>query len=559
MKNAKRFVFLPLILCVPCLAGCGGNPDPGPSGDPTKVNITVGNLDTGYGSDYLKKAAARYEELHKEDHYGNLVGVHIEVNSTSDSLYPRDGSSISSDNIDIHFRENMNVESFINSNSLMDLSEIVNDVNSYDNKKIIDKVSEDDRKLYSSNDKVYALPFYSGSYGIVYNKQLFKKKSLYISNKTPLNASTISEVKFTKSDSAKSSGYDGVAHTYDDGLPRTYVEFTALLKEIMKKGDCIPIGWNSQYAESYVTNMMVSAFSSALGYNEAKLRYSFEGTATSLGKVNDKGSFVKDLSPTILTNNKGGNGYKMMSSKGNFDALTFFKTIATPQEDGSKFYVPQDNTFSHLQMQQYMVNGYVDSKGEPKQVAMCIDGTWFFNELCKGKTEQEKEVLNMNDFGFMPIPKQTFENVEDKKYVFTETARSCAFVKGNITDQYKKQVALDFLKFFYSDGELLNFAKETKCVIGVKYPTLDKNGSDYSELGSFGQDVYEMTSTSYRININYPNPFYLNNRNELCGTAFFKTADKTNPYNSLLGDVTVKEYFDNIVSYYNETKWSQLS
>ncbi len=566
MKNKKCFVFLALLVCFPILSGCGANNQSSTTGksgsshqeDPNKVTIKVGNLNTGYGTDYLTKAIERYEELHKNDTYGDKVGVKINIDPTTDSTYPKDSSSIISDDIDIHFRENMNVESFIKAESLMDLSDIVKQTSSYDNKKIFDKISSDDKDLYTSNGKIYALPFYSGSYGIIYNKKLFKDNSFYISKDTPLDATSIDEVKFTKRDSSKSTGYDGEKDTYDDGLPRTYVEFSALLKTILQKGSCIPIGWTTRYAQQYVTSMMVSAFSSTLGYEEAKLRYSFDGTATSLGKVTEKG-FVKDLNSTVITNGKTGNGYKMMSSKGYFDALTFFKNIVTPQKDGSIFYVPTNSERTHLQMQQYMVDGYIDSKGDPKNVAMCIDGTWFFNELCKDKTAQEKQALNKLEFGFMPLPKQTFNNVKDRKYVFTETARSCAFIKGNITDEYKKQVALDFLKFFYSDGELINFAKETKCVIGVKYPELDKKGEDYLALGSFGQDVYEMTSSSNRININFPNQFYLNNRSELSGEFFFRTKDHPNPYESLLGSVTVNEYFNSIGSYYSKEKWSQLS
>lgn len=546
MKKTFYSCVLPLIAL--CVVGCGGSGEKPDPTDPTKVTIKVATLDLGYGSDWLNDAAARYEALHKDDKYGDKVGVKVVVCPTTDSLDPRDGTTVLGNDIDIHFKENMNIDKLINDNALMDLTEVINDQNWYDNQTIASKMYEDDMKLYTKNGKTYALSFTSGYYGIVYNKKLFANKKLYIAKDSPENATSTAQVKLIASKGAKkSAGYNGIEGDFDDGLPRTYVEFKKVMEACVADGSVIPMGWSPKYAESYVTNCIANVLVSDGGYEQAKIRLSFDGTAKTLGKIVGS-TFVKDAAPTVITNGRNGNGYEMYRSSMYYNSLRFLENIFSDDN----FYIPNDVNFDHYALQDYMINGYGD-----KQVAMCVDGSWFHNECSK---HISKDDLDECEFGFMPLPKSTFEGVTDRKYTYLEQTQSSAFVKANIDDENRKNVALDFIKFFYSNQELINFSKKTQALIGVKYPDLDKTSQDYIDLGTFGQDLYNISKTSNRLCNNYPNSFLLNNRNEFCNYYFFRTKDTTNPFASFLTKKhTAISYFNAMGEYYNAQKWQSLS
>ena len=545
----KKLSLLLLSSALLGLCSCGqpgGGADP--EEDPTKVTIKVGTLALGYGSEWLTKAAARYEELHKEDVYGDKKGVKVVVVPTTDSAYPRDGSSVLSDDMDVHFRENMNVDKLIKDNSLLDLSEVINETNPYDGKTISSKMYDDDKKIYSTDNGTYALSFTSGSYGIVYNKKLFASRKLYIAKDSPENATSSAQVKLIASrGSRKSAGYNGIEGDYDDGLPRTYVELKKVMEACAADGNTVAFGWSPKYAESYVIHALTGAMVSDAGYEQAKLRFSFDGTATTLGSIVGS-SFVKDKKSTVIINGREGNGYEMYRSSMYYNSLSLLETILSNND----FFIPQDVPFDHYAMQDYMINGYQD-----KQVAMTIDGSWFMNECAK---HINKSDLDDCEFGFMPLPKASFDGVTDRKYTYLEQTESCAFVKANITDAHRKAVAVDFLRFFYSDNEILNFSKETKSLIGVKYQDLEKTSDDYAELGSFGQDLYNMSKTANRLCNNYPNQFLLNNKKEIDNIYFFRTKDLTNPFPSFLNKThTPASYVQAMTSYYTEAKWNSLS
>ncbi|MCQ3035016.1 MAG: hypothetical protein MJ248_02175 [Bacilli bacterium] len=544
----KKLSLLTLPLLAIVLSGCSGKGPVDPDDDPTKVTIKVGTLALGYGSEWLNKAASSYEEMHKDDVFGEKKGVKVVVVPTTDSLYPRDGSSVLSDDIDVHFRENMNVDKLIRDGAIMDLTSALNYENPYDGKSIVSKMYDDDIALYTSNGKTYATSFTSGSYGIVYNKKLFASKKLYIAKDSPENATSTSQVKLIATKGAKkSAGYNGIEGDYDDGLPRTYIEFKKVLEACVADGNTVPLGWSPKYAESYVINALTGLMMSDAGYEQAKIRLSFDGKATTLGQIVGS-TFVKDKSPTTITNGKDGNGYEMYRSSMYYNSLSWLDMVLS----NKNFYMSQEVPFDHYALQDYMINGYED-----KQVAMCVEGSWFYNECAK---HINKEDLDEYDFGFMPLPKSSFTGVTDRKYTYLEQTESCAFIKGNIADENKRNVAVDFLQYFYSDTGILNFSKETKALIGVKYPDLDVTSQDYIDLGSFGQDIYNMTKTSNRLSNNYPNQFLLNNKKEIGGIYYFRTKDTTNPLSSFLNNShTPASYVQAMISNFNETKWGSLS
>ena len=97
MKNfAKKFLTLAVAAAMLAgMASCGVTSGPTESNDGPQesvnaemVQLNVYNYDGGYKTEWLTKAKARYEELHKNDVYGDKKGVQILVTPGKLSIDP---------------------------------------------------------------------------------------------------------------------------------------------------------------------------------------------------------------------------------------------------------------------------------------------------------------------------------------------------------------------------------------------------------------------------------------------------------------------------------------
>ena len=97
-------------------------------------------------------------------------------------------------------------------------------------------------------------------------------------------------------------------------------------------------------------------------------------------------------------------------------------------------------------------------------------------------------------------------------------------------------------------------------MISVNYPEISKDSEEYTSLTSFGQSLYDLYSNSYRINYNYPNDFYTNNKARVFDRNTFISSGAKNPVSNFIdGKKTAATYFQDMVSYFNKDMWNNLS
>ena len=494
-----------MILSVTVMLGCSACvKESGEKVDSEKMQLYVYNYDGGYGTTWLNAAKERYEELHKDDKYGDKTGVQIMVTPGKESL---DSNLVKTNTHEIYFTESVDYYSYVNDDAFLDITDVYTTENPYDsNKKVIDKLDNAQKSYYNDNGKYYALPGYSGYFGIVYNIEIFDEMGYYLKKDADFNdASREFEDNFTSEASEKSDGPDGKFGTDDDGLPVTYDEFFMICKRMIQTG-VTPLVWSGMYAQKHLNGLLHSLVAEAEGADQMMLMYSMDGTAMDLGTVVD-GDFVKDTESTTITSK---NAYELARRKGNYDALTFINKLINDTVDGEHYYYKNSfsQTFSHTNAQEtYLKEGRVNNNNK---IAMLVDGVWWESEatdVFNNLTTQYGDKYSKSNmkFGWMPLPKA---DKDDNGVTLVEDMYSCSFVKSTITEE-KKTLAIDFLKFIYSESELAQFTVVTDTPRAVNYTM---SSEDLSKMSTYGRSLFNLKSSSNVVNPLNKNSVFVNNQ-----------------------------------------------
>ena len=120
------------------LAACGGGGDDSKkpeSVDSSKKQLYVYTYDGGYGHEWLNRVKTEYEKIH-----GDVQIVIDPKKPTSNNI---NKNFIKNGKNQVFFAEGQTYYSLLAENAIGDLTEAITSVNPYDNKKIIDKFTEE--------------------------------------------------------------------------------------------------------------------------------------------------------------------------------------------------------------------------------------------------------------------------------------------------------------------------------------------------------------------------------------------------------------------------------
>ncbi len=557
MKNVKtKLVSLILALTAAfTMTACGGGGDdsktPGESKNPTestgasesinaeKLQLYVVNYNGGYGSSWLNEVKEEYEALHKDTKYGDKTGIQIVVKTDRPSM---EASVIKSGESEIYFVEHVPYIPFVSDDVMADITDVVTGVNPYDGKTLESKLSAQQKNAWKTADSAYyALPHYSGTYGIIYDIDLFESKNLYFRAKenVPANAA-LKDYFIAKKGDKKSDGPDGKPDTYDDGLPATYEEFF-LLCDRMLDFNLIPVDWSGQYKDQHVTSFLSSLAADYEGLGQALLNLSFDGEATGLGKIVN-GQFVKDATATAIDGSKG---YELFRQEGVYQSLKFLAQLF-----GNDKYYNKAYAFSASDSQLDAQDRYLTSADDGKRIAMLIDGDWWSMEA--------DETIRANEyddrkFGWMPLPKADETKVkEQNKNIIYDRHSAMTFIKSTIATE-KLAAAKDFLQFVNSDKMLVKFTQETNAFKGFNYTLTD---DELETLSAFGQSLYKVRQNSDVIYLASANKVYANNQSMFQLDALYKSMKAGTTANYDYPLTAVKEAIDAKKAFSAETYFS---
>lgn len=552
--NKKTFLAVAsLSLLCGTLVSCGGSG--GEDIDQTKTQIYVSNYSGGYGSDWLAAVKQRFEEANKDTVYEDgKKGVQILINSIKNTA-DTESTRILDGRDEVYFTEQSSYFTLKQQGILGDITDIVTETLPSETSSILDKMSEEQKSFYgiseSGTTHYYALPHYSGYFGITYNVDLFDEKGFYFAA-TP-TSDRLADQFITARNSKKSAGPDGVSGTSDDGLPTTYEEYFKLCEYIAQKG-CTPFLSNGHNYKDYLT-WLVNAFATAYeGKDEMNKAYTLEGTTNTLATIVD-GELKLDETGTVLSTE---NGYETSRMAGKYYALKFLETLFS----NSSYHNTKitNSGYSHTNAQDDFL--YAGNDGVTDSIAMLSDGIWWENEAsstfeamaqAKGDSFSKKN----RHFAFMPLPSATAEKAAEHKSTLHDVLYSFCFVKSNV-DESKKGAIKDFLKFCNTDESLVEYTVTTNTPKALNYTMSE---ADLAKMSPFGRSVYELRQKS---DIVYPyasSSFYINNQSRFDPKYQYSVIDETGstitycPEAIAEKKLSAEKVFEGLNRYY-KTNWS---
>lgn len=501
------------IVAVACLAGCKQN-----GNNTGKTTLYVWNAYGGVGSVWLENAAKRFEEKRANKSYATgKQGVKIEIN---DGELAFESGSMPNAGESLYFTLTDGVSTLAASDLVYNIDTILDDdLAEYGEpgvtlrQKLVDGCK--DMLVGAGNDtNVYALPHCSILEQITYNAALFEREGWYIADSGTANYTheNFGSARFVKKASGEklSTGPDGKYDTYDDGLPVSMEQFLLLCAKVVKDGGK-PFGCPGKNP-GYAGGILGSLWTAFAGKEKMESIYSQKGTVEIVVGEGTEPLFPgwgvdeikKPITETYVINET--DGYKVLNMVEKYYATAFLKIF----QQNNWFSTSYKNGSSNVEEQaNFLAGGLKLGSKTREKIAFLLDGSYWYNEvMMSGRLDEVKESYKLKDgdvdVRLFPYPLQmtgSSTNVEGGKQTIKPWI-GLTFVNNNIKDNKEiLDATLDFLKFCYTDDELVSFTETTGLTRDVKIVKSINTDS----LGNFQKSALEIAKP-INSEMAYPNP-----------------------------------------------------
>ena len=485
MKKVRIFsLAMVLLLAFASFAACGPvvDPDNGQEVDETKTQLYVYVAQWGFGTEWFKQAKTEYEELNKDREFEKgKKGIQIIPQYRQSNLSV---SEIRGDKInEVFFLEAVPYYSYYTEKLFTDITSYIIGDNPYEKGASIEsKMTAQQKDGLKIDGKYYAVPGYSGSYGLIYNAELFDQYQWYFNAAGEM----ICEQRVT--DKVKGAGPNGNIGDYDDGLPQTYKQFYKLCDKIAAYQDFTPVSWPGTYAAQHLEGLLETLVADYEGAENISRRINFSGSENLAsfdadGKVgiDDNGKVVLDSTATTIS---ADNGYDVFRQAGIYYGLSFIEKLIKT----SKYYNEKTafGTYSQRDAQDDFIYAGKDGKGRMIP-AMIVDGDWWQSEASDTFEDTKKYGTKYErNFKYMPLPKATSEQIgENACNIDFDFAYS--FVSAN-TVKDKVSIAADFIQFLHTNEQMVKFTKITNTIKALNYTM---SNDDLAELTPYGKSLFQ--------------------------------------------------------------------
>ena len=529
MKKLKRFLALVLsvIAALSCLGGVAGCSQRGQSEeiDESKTQIKVKYNNGGLGRVWIDTILAKFEEVYANHSFEEgKVGVQISKDFAKKNV---ELSAMKNSDSQVFLMEDLDMYDFGLQGALLDITDVVKSgaktgPKTSESATIESKIDNIHKAIYNVPTKenpdggYYAVPFFDTSINLNYSVDLFEDKYLYFkkngnflnddgtlgesfpeygataddfSEKDYSNLSKVMNLFVLSKDEERSYGPDGktgvingVDYSIDDGLPATYADFRALLTQMEVVG-VTPFVWNDRET-GYLTSLINGMWANNEGLEQMKLSLTFQGEATNLVALNDKGEIVYDKNgnvvvqaPVQITED---NASLIHLQKGKLDALKFAKMIVGKDSKGEYRFNKNSLTQDHYAAQNMFID--YESQGQDKPIAFLIDGEWWMREAYDANFSTIDD-MHSRRYGILPLPKATRADV-GKPVTNVCDHYSSIFINGYCPEN-KIAAAKELVSFFQNESALLTFTYYTNAFRGLKYDISDER---LESLGYFSND-----------------------------------------------------------------------
>ncbi len=505
-------VFLCATLICSAFAGCGGgggliNRDSSTEEvDEQKTQLKVGVWDGGFRYNWLETWADEFEILHENTVFEEgKKGVQVEVVPSKSLALENVPTYIKGADEHVFITEQTNYYNFIAENAALDITDVVTTpLTEYgETRSIADKMSQEDNDYYGVNNAdggkaYYSLPWYASFFGLNYDVDLFEEQNFYLAAEGYGVDGFVVGLDTPRSkgpDGKTGTGPNGEDYTLDDGLPATYDEFFKLCDKIVDAG-MYPITWTGG-VQSYMNYFTASLVSDAVGFEQAKLNYTLDGTkATGIVKqVKADGTLVYE-DPVAITNE---NGYLLQKQDGRYYALQFLDRLVNTRdaEGKTKYYdelVCTSSGDAHTVAQSRFLSSKYAKDPNVKTIAMIAEGSWWYNEATAVFNQMASTPgagMYERRIGFMPMPKPTAAHItEDSESVYTNTWITNVVIPSNVESNMVK-AAKAFVRYIHTDKCLSSFTRYANGVRPFDYELTDEDEANSSYFAKQSFQIYQ--------------------------------------------------------------------
>lgn len=456
----KFFKKISTVICAVCLAvssvGCVQVIDDLEEiGDREVVSISL--FAGGYGTEWMDNFLAEYNKTSEDFYFSRRGDNKDEITQITQEI--KAGVSTT----DIFFAGEANMSELLASPQYIeDLSDVYEAVPEGESKPIKDKIKNYSliESLYSGkNGEIYALPYYEGTSGIIYDHDFFAENDLFFKDPTTENG--------------LSKGIDGKEGTYDDGLPSTENEFSELMF-LLSEYTTEPIIFSGNTAAGVIEPIAETLYGTYIGEASYKTSFTLNGPYYT-------GSGDITLTPQ--------DAYKIWSDypEGRIKAFEFIeKNLLNPS------YLGDYEGRSHTEAQGKFIMSHADAN---TRHILLYSGFWWENES-KAHFASDRNVsgegygYGERDFRILPIPQLNgqCENSNGINYL-TSHRDGVIFVRKQ-QDERKLVAIKNFLIAYASDKQLIQFAETTSTILPYKVEIPE---SVQEKMTPFGRNLLEVT------------------------------------------------------------------
>lgn len=504
-----------------------------------KTNIRVATYNGGLGKLWLEKAAKAFEEKYKDVSFeDDKTGVAVHVDFCQGGNMMEDQTL----NKDVYFTEVVDYYRYVNLGKVADITDVVRgDLGDFgeEGKNIESKLDSSFKSFLTGKDgQYYAIPFYEGYMGFIYDRDLFAEKGYFIGKNG----------NWTGDENRLSVGADGVVGTYDDGLPETYSQFIKLVEK-MSADNITPFIFGED-ALAYFQKLLAGLWADYEGKDNMLKNWDFSGSFNIV--TGFSGSTPIISSYTIDTNNIATSIKQLQKQPGKYYALKFLEDTVLAKAD---YYgaMPYESAQSAL-IASTIGGGYLT-------YGMLVDGVWWENEASLNNSFSTISVDDINyagskddykssrRFAFMPFPQEDNQAAADKKagtthkHTLFSANDAFAFISAESTGA-KLQVAKLFMQYVHTDEQMSSFTATTSIPRALNYTLTE---SDKANMTYFGKNVMELKNAS---DIVYPysgHSYYIENSATFSLTKWGWVSGKyDNPFLGLKDGVSALSYFNGL-------------
>lgn len=491
--------FLSIVLCV-CMVlgvstffvGCNSTDE---EIDPDKKQVYVGVTMSGLGRAWIDEL----DRLYELENPGIQIIVDYKTSEFSSGELKRSMADIRQDVIFTNsFRYMDLIQNPETGTLLEDITDIV--VEGGENSIYNSMTNKTDINNYGTleNPTFYTVPYFSSTYGMVYDRDMFEYYELLNLECTDDLSSTsaykgakysgIDGIQGTQDDNA---GPDGVTGSYDDGLPGTWEDFKILLDVLVEKG-IVPFTFSAK-EKGYQNRFLSSIWASYEGKENYELLVELEGDYNG-----------KTITPQ--------NAWELSQQNGKLAALTVAEHLTKggidQGKETSKYLsnkTQKGASHSAVNAQVEFINswpGTLAGYSNAKPIAFLIEGDWWEYEAkdsgtfedCVAEFGDDKWGYGERNFAYFPFPKFIgTEGIPDQTNMMTtmgsNVSDSSAVAFVNKYSDVKEE-AKAFLQFCCTPRANAIFTQQT----GMMKPfTYSLSEAQFNSLTPYQQSIWSLS------------------------------------------------------------------